>query len=339
MSIFTDRPRTSAPAAKLAALVLFVAGAASPARAESEAERAEREGIEAPVAAKAPEAAKVSAGPRGAAPAVAGGMLLVPESTNDRVMLLSAADGSVVNADFIVDPTNLSTPICAISVGAEVWVSDQLDDAVRRYDGTTGAFLGTVVAAGLDNLRGIDFSGGILHVCNAGSANGAPGEAIVQFDSAGTLLGSFAVDSPFDILPLSGEFAVAESDLDRIGRYTTAGVFLASIAPIDAFPEQIAIRPSTGLLLVANFSGTQTGIIEIDPSTGTVVNLWTAGMSDYRGVAELDNGLILATNSLGVHTIDPTTGNLAQTIVAGVSGRFIEPYAVVPVGLSGFEIE
>ena len=43
------------------------------------------------------------------------GLLLIPESTNDRVMAFDPTTGDLIDADFIpADPTNLSTPIHAI---------------------------------------------------------------------------------------------------------------------------------------------------------------------------------------------------------------------------------
>ena len=52
--------------------------------------------------------------------------LMIPESTNDRVMSFSVTNGDLINADFIPsDPTNLATPIDAIlTPGITVFVSD-----------------------------------------------------------------------------------------------------------------------------------------------------------------------------------------------------------------------
>ena len=61
------------------------------------------------------------------------GLLLVPESTNDRVMAFDPTTGDLVDPDFIpADPTNLSTPIQAIlaSDGNSILVSDQINDVV-----------------------------------------------------------------------------------------------------------------------------------------------------------------------------------------------------------------
>ncbi|MCF8228234.1 MAG: hypothetical protein K9G58_09905 [Bacteroidales bacterium] len=92
-----------------------------------------------------------------------GGYLLIPESTNDRVMAFDPVTGDLVDADFIPsDVTNLATPIQAIMNhnGTGILVSDQLSDGVYEYD-LDGNFVGIFAPAGgvnttmLDNARGI----------------------------------------------------------------------------------------------------------------------------------------------------------------------------------------
>ncbi|MCI0488357.1 MAG: hypothetical protein L0229_17345 [Blastocatellia bacterium] len=208
------------------------------------------------------------------------GLLMVPESTNDRVMLFDAFDGSLVNAAFIEDPANLSTPINAIAANGEIWLSDQIDDGVFRYDIDTGAFLGALVDTGLDNVRGIEFVNDTLFVTNAGAGNGAPGPAIVMFDADGNNLGFFnaGISSPFDVFAKDGELLVADINNDVIERYDLAGNDLGTFAPVNTFPEQIA-RRSNGNILVANFSGTQEGILEFD-SDGNLLNLFSNANTD-----------------------------------------------------------
>lgn len=259
------------------------------------------------------------------------GLLMVPESTNDRVMLFDAFDGSLVNAAFIEDPTNLSTPINAIAANGEIWVSDQIDDGVFRYDINTGAFLGALVNMGLDNVRGIEFVNDTLFVTNAGAGNGAPGPAIVMFDTNGNNLGFFnaGIASPFDVFSNDGELLVADINNDVIERYDLMGNDLGTFAPVNTFPEQVS-RRSNGNILVANFSGTQEGILEFD-SNGTLVNFFSNANTDgARGVWELGNGNIMHTNGSGVFILDPAMGT-STPVITGVGARFIEPMTVGPV--------
>src|SRR5690606_548828 len=111
-----------------------------------------------------------------------GGVLLVPESTNDQVMAFDPFDGSLISMNYIDGSGILGTPINAIQVGNEFWVSDQIADGVFRFD-LSGTFLGQFNNTPLDNVRGIEFYNNRLYVSNSGSANGAPGDAVVIFDT------------------------------------------------------------------------------------------------------------------------------------------------------------
>jgi hypothetical protein len=273
------------------------------------------------------------------------GLLLIPESTNDRVMAFDPVTGDLLDPDFIpADPDNLSTPICAI-VGFDpnvILVSDQLDDVVQAYDRSTGAYLGVFAPAGgpntaiLDNIRGIAISSSNTLLVSVGG--GANDDAIAEFDSSGTYLGNFVangaggLDSPFDVHERSGDYLVGGISSDAIHRYDLAGGFIADLAPMNTFPEQVIDLPN-GNVLVANFSGTQEGIVELDSNGGLIGISDPASLGGYRGVYELGNGNLLCTNGSGVHEID-RNGNLIETKISGVSARFIElagPPASVPV--------
>ena len=262
------------------------------------------------------------------------GLLLIPESTNDRVMAFDPLTGDLVNANFIpADPDNLSTPICAIA-GFEpdtVLVSDQLDDVVQEY-ATNGTYLGVFAPAGgpntaiLDNIRGIAMSdSGTLLVTVGGGAND---DAVAEFDSDGNFLGNLVangsggLNSPFDILLRSVDYLVGGITSDDILSYDLSGAFLGTFSPINTFPEQIA-QAANGNVLVANFSGTEQGVVEYT-SAGVFIGIYDPpSLGGYRGVYELPNGNILTTNGSGVHEID-RSGNLVETKIGGVSARFIE---------------
>lgn len=281
----------------------------------------------------------------------AGGLLLIPESTNDRVMAFDPTTGDLVDPDFVPsDPTHLSTPIQAIlsSAGTSILVSDQINDVVQEYD-LDGAYLGVFAPAGgpdtaiLDNIRGIALRpNGNLLVTVGGGANAS---AVAELDTAGNSLGNFVsngsggLDSPFDVSEVvstggsltAGEWLAGGINSDAVHRYDAGGNPLADLAPLNTFPEQIYQIPSgpnAGNVLVGNFSGTQEGIVELD-SSGAVVGIYDpAAVGGNRGVFELPNGNILTTNGSGVHEID-RAGNLVETKITGVSARFI---TFVPAG-------
>lgn len=86
------------------------------------------------------------------------------------------------------------------------------------------------------------------------------------------------------------------------------------------FPQQI--NPRGKNVLAAGFSS-PAGIYEYD-SNGAQINYWAPGGTGLRGVYALGNGKILFTNSQGVHTFDPDTGDVVD-IVSGVSAQYINP--------------
>jgi hypothetical protein len=277
-----------------------------------------------------------------------GALLLIPESTNDRVMAFDPDTGDLVDPDFIPSSAELSTPIHAIlsASGDSVLVSDQIEDVVQEYDLMTGSFLGTFAPAGgvdtsiLDNIRGISLAAnGDLLVTVANSANA---DAVAEFDTGGNYVGNFVANaagglgSPFDVFLRAGDALVGGIDSDMIHAYDLSGTPQPAFAPINTFPEQI-FETAGGNVLVGNFSGTQEGVVEY-LSDGTLVGVYDpAAVGGNRGVYELPNGNILTTNGSGVFEID-RMGNLVDTKISGVSARFIElvgdeppPPPIVPV--------
>ncbi len=267
--------------------------------------------------------------------------LMVPESSNDRVMLFDANDGSLVNAVWIEDPTNLGTPIQAmLAPWGNVTVSDQLDDAVVEYD-TSGSFVKILadINAGLDNVRGHNYrpdNGNIVVTV----ASGVNSDAIMEFDQSGGFIGNFiapnaaVMDSPWDIIFRDSDVLVTASSSNAVHRYDLTGNYLDNLVPSIAFPEQI-FEFSSGDLGVAGFS-IPSGLYIYD-ANGNQKNFWTA-ITGNRGVYELGNGNIMTTNGGGVHILDGTNGSLISSPVEGVSARFVGKleFGVIPVELTSF---
>ena len=63
-------------------------------------------------------------------------LVMVADSTNDRISTFSAVDGSLVNASFIVNQPGFTFnfPKDVIQVGNEVWVSDQTADSIFGFN-------------------------------------------------------------------------------------------------------------------------------------------------------------------------------------------------------------
>ena len=64
--------------------------------------------------------------------------LLIPDSASDRIILVDAFDGALINDRFIDGSAEglgiFQTPFNAIQVNREIWVSDQVADALFRFD-------------------------------------------------------------------------------------------------------------------------------------------------------------------------------------------------------------
>ncbi|GAB4286996.1 MAG: hypothetical protein Kow0098_02900 [Ignavibacteriaceae bacterium] len=268
--------------------------------------------------------------------------LMIPESTNDAVMIFDAFDGTLIDPSFIPpDATNLSTPINAIiNPSFNVFVSDQLKDHVVEYD-TAGNFLG-VLAGGMpdtiDNIRGIALApdlGSVLVTVGSGANQ----DAVAQFDLSGNYLGNFIspntsiMDSPFDILFRASDALVSASSSNDITIYDLNGNYTGDFAFV-SFPEQV-YEAANGNILVAGFSS-PSGLYVFDAS-GNQLNYFST-ITGLRGAYPLGNGNYLVTNGSGVYELDAVTGTLIDTEISGISARFIEPYDpdIVPVELTSF---
>lgn len=264
--------------------------------------------------------------------------LVIGDSSNDRIMTFDPFDGSLIDPDFIVDaggsPYDFATPKDAINVGNEIWVADQLSDAIYRFD-LSGNFIDGITT-GLDNVRGMAFANGTVYVSNSGSNNGAPGDAVIMFDTAGNNLGNFAVGNngdPFDVLEHNGELLISDIANEAIQRHDLAGNFLGTFHDSDGltgidFPQQLAERGDN--ILAAGFSP-PAGLYEYDAS-GTQIAFYDA-VEGLRGAFVLGNGNILVTNSSGVWSLDPNA-NTATLIADGFSAQFVNLVVPAPSSLA-----
>ena len=269
---------------------------------------------------------------RAQAALLATGLLLVPDSTNDRVMAFDPTTGDLIDADFIpADPTNLSTPKNAIlsASGNSVLVADQIDDVVQEYD-LDGNYLGVFAPAGglntaiLDNITGIDLrpNGNLLVAVQSG----ANGDSVAEFDTSGNYLGNFVaigaggLDGPFDVYPRSADWLVPSINTDNVLSFDLTGAPLGVFAGSVSFGEQVS-GAITGNVLVANFSTPSTGVMEFTP-TGTLVSVYNA-VTGNRGVYELPNGNILTSNGSGLFEIN-RSNVLVSTKFSGSGAQYIE---------------
>lgn len=258
--------------------------------------------------------------------AVQAQFVMMPDSTNNRLVTFDPFNGSVVSSSLF--PLAGGTPVHAMQVNNEIWVSEQLGDRVSRWS-FVGALLGQLGTSGLDNIRGMEQIGNTVYVTNAGTANGAPGAAIVQFDTNGNPLGFFSTSanasSPFAILSHQGGMLVASSNAnDDVHRYTLAGASAGTFHNTTSlnFAEQMAVAPN-GDIWVAGFSSNN--VVRLDPNTGALLSSFTA--AGARGVYQLGNGNVLWSSGAGAFVFDINSG--ASTSVYTGGGRFFD-FLLIP---------
>jgi|GEM_PF-2432746 len=259
----------------------------------------------------------------------AGGLILILESTNKRVMSFDPVTGNLINANFFTDNVNLSTPIEILQTPDKQYflISDQIKDAIMKYD-LNGNFIGQFAplpgGPTLDNLRGMEIApNGHVLVTSGATAN----KVVHEFDAAGNYVGIFiatgvgGLQDPFDIYyrESQNDYLVACIGLDEVLRYDITGAPLGALtASSMQFPEQIAGAANSNIL-VAGFSS-PSGAYEFT-SVGGAVGYYGI-VTGLRGVYELPNNNLLVTNGTGVYEITRTNVNVGAKIT-GVSGRYI----------------
>lgn len=254
---------------------------------------------------------------------VAQPFVIMPDSTNNRLVAFSPFDGSLINSNMF--PLAGGTPIHAMQVGSEIWVSEQVGDRISRWS-LTGSFLGAITGP-IDNVRGMGFFNGIVYLTSVGTANGAPGRSVRMYDMSGTDLGFFSTPASdgFHVFPHQGDLLVSSSTAnDDVHRYSLTGTSLGTFHNSTGlnFAEQMDYDVN-GNVLVAGFSSNN--VVRLDPNTGDIVGSFAA--SGARGVYQLANGNIMWTNGSGAHIYDVVSGT--STLVYAGGGRFLQ-YAPIP---------
>jgi len=240
----------------------------------------------------------------------------------ENLLLLDMMTGDIIDPSFIT--LDGGTPKGIIQVGEEIWISYQIGDKIDRHD-LDGNFISSI-EGGLDNIKGLALvNGSEVWVTNAGTANGAPGNAIVRFGLDGTNLGFFTTgsDSSFDIIDAgNGEVYVSYigTGSSRIERRDYDGDVLGNIVGtgVVTFIQQIELTQNNDLLagVFSNTasSGNNQGIYRFDVDDGSILQYFS--LSGLRGVKELLNGEILYTNSGGIHRLNTNT-SVSTTISSG----------------------
>lgn len=280
--------------------------------------------------------------------------LMIPDSgTADRIMLFSEADGSLLDINWLTDAGAVgwffTTPKEAMQIGNEIWVSDQVADAVHRFD-LNRNFLSSITAhpAGgtLDNIRGFGYDGSKMYLSVFTSDTARRGVAIYDLNGNPTGFHQNTAASYFDIGPFMGDYLVTNSTSNNVERRNAGdGSFISNFATGIVFPQQVEVLADNSVLAVStiaadgiegvyHFNSDMTLRRFID--TQLIKNAF--GEQVPRAAWLLDNGEYLITTSIGVFRTNGagfdrlTTGTDAQFI-----GRLIPApgAAVLAIALAG----
>jgi hypothetical protein len=266
---------------------------------------------------------------------------MIPDSgVGDRIMLFNAFDGSLIDQNWITDVGQtyvFTTPKEAALVGNQIWVSDQLADAVHRFD-LGRNYLGSITAhpngANLDNLRGFGYDGTNVYLTlDHGTAANS---GIVRINGATATPDGFFPNggaSVFDAQPFGAdELLVSNSDADVIQRYRRSdGTLLGNFTGTLDFPQQVAQMDDGSIITLAtiassttegvyhfNTDGTLRRFIDTQPLKGQF------GEQVPTGAWQLGNGNYIISTGIGIFTYDVAGNSFAQ-VLGGVSGQYINP--------------
>lgn len=229
------------------------------------------------------------------------------------VILLDPSDGTILDPEFIdLTPLDQGTPKDILQVGQEIWISDQLEDRIDRFD--LDGILISSISTGLDNVKGMELVDGEVWICNSGTGNGAPGDAIVRLDLDGNSLGFYPTDgSIFDIIDVGGEVYISYIIGDtKIERRDYDGNILGNIVEegVVSFIQQMELNPDNNSLYAAVFSplgANEPGLYEFSIADGSILNYWDEG--GLRGVINLEEpNMVLISSAAGYRSLNTTTG-------------------------------
>jgi hypothetical protein len=272
-------------------------------------------------------------------------LMITDSGAGDRVMLFSEVDGSLIDVNWITDigqPFVFTTPKEAKVVGNEIWVSDQVADAIHRFDFDRN-FLGSITAhfnAGvlLDNLRGFGIHGSNVYLTIDPSNNANSG--VVIYDLTGTPTGYFpgvpAGASLFDAAPFGKELLISNSTTDDIERYSPAGAFLGTFQTDLDFPQQVDALPDGTIIAMATIGAAgNEGVYHWNPDGSLIRYIDTEGLKVAFGehvphaAWPLEDGNYLISSSTGVYKYD-VAGNSFSEILGDVDGQYINPIDLAP---------
>jgi len=256
--------------------------------------------------------------------------LLVPETSNNRVLQFNPDNGDLIDAYFIPPSLILDFPMQAlITPWKTVSICDFGEDVIFEFD-TDGSFIRQFIPSGgvpntsiLDGNRSHVFIGDdtILVTVQFGpNAN-----SVARFDADGNYLGNFisnglgGLSEPVYIFKRKNDYLIGDLS-DTIRTYDLNGNYSGNFAADLDFPDEISMTADSNIVVAVDNEINPQGVHIFDYNGNFIKEL--EPMMLLRGAIQLSNGNFLVTNIGGVHEID-TSGNVIRTVVSGVSAWHI----------------
>ncbi len=256
----------------------------------------------------------------------------VVDVQNRRVMLLDAADGHVVNANYIttaVGPIGLATE--ALQVENEIWVSDTFGNAIRRFSLDGQAFLGSIVGPfnpPMVRPEGMAYNGTTVFVaCSEVQKHGLFASWVTKLNPNATPAGLFPVADDrhrYDIALDGANLLVTDVDDQALDRHSASN--FAFLGRIDSFPQVFGhdptqvLRLSTGEIALGTTKG-----LRIYDAAGALIEEHYADVR-INGVGELGTGELVITMVGSVIAYDRASG-AERVLTSGVNARFVSEIA------------
>jgi outer membrane protein assembly factor BamB len=231
---------------------------------------------------------------------------------------------------------NIALSLCSFVFAAichaqtDMLVADFMDDAVLRYNGTTGEFLGTFAShASLDGVASITYgSDGKLYVLGEFSLNvlrfdGLTGAFIDEFISASEMGGVGLTDPGFMEFGSDGNLYILHhiSSLpDAVFKFDgTTGAFISTFATGSGMAHTHGLTFGSGFLYIGDL--TASTIERYDAATGVFLGASPpdAGLTTASSIVFGPDGLLYVTNIApgGLNSYDPVVGAHVATLDPG----------------------
>jgi hypothetical protein len=261
--------------------------------------------------------------------------VMMPDREHNRLVLFDANSGALVDSSLMA--LQGGTPVHALEVAGQIWVSEKTAGRVSRWS-AAGQHLGNI-DSGLDDVRGLFLTSDRVYVANGGTLNGAPGSALVAFDHAGNRLGHFLTGNnapgPWSMVhfqypqqQMFGMFVSSELGNDDIHFFGFGGTSFTTFhnsAGIQ-FVHQMAFNQFGSLLATGHDSNNIVRFATDLFGVGSGEIVWQIQVPNPRGLHVLGNGNLLWSNASGVWVYDFGTQS-SQLVYSGDGGMF-SPTAV-----------